>query len=226
MQNVKDHFEQEAKIFDELILKLIPYYPEMLEALILAIPFPKEEPIKVLDLGSGTGTIAKKIYENYPKAKITCLDLAENMIEFSKIKLKNYLQTEYVVSDFSQYIFKEQYDVVVSSLALHHLISDQDKQSIFKKIYTHLNQDGVFYNADIILGSNNYLHNVYLEKWKEFMKKNVAQEEVDSLWLAKHRDEDHPSKLMDQLKWLELMGFKDVDVIWKYYNFAVYGGKK
>jgi tRNA (cmo5U34)-methyltransferase len=31
---------------------------------------------------------------------------------------------------------------------------------------------------------------------------------------------------MDHLKWLKKVGFKDVDVIWKYYNFGVYGGIK
>ncbi len=31
---------------------------------------------------------------------------------------------------------------------------------------------------------------------------------------------------MDQLAWLAEIGFTDVDVVWKYYNFAVYGGRK
>jgi tRNA (cmo5U34)-methyltransferase len=31
---------------------------------------------------------------------------------------------------------------------------------------------------------------------------------------------------MNQLVWLQDMGFSEVDVIWKYYNFSVYGGRK
>ena len=33
-----------------------------------------------------------------------------------------------------------------------------------------LNNNGVFYNADVILGSNDYLQNKYLEKKIDFMK--------------------------------------------------------
>lgn len=39
-------------------------------------------------------------------------------------------------------------------------------------------------------------------------------------------EEDRPAKLIEQLNWLAEIGFTDVDVIWKYYNFAVYGGLK
>ena len=37
--NIKKHFEEEAKEFDETIIKLIPYYRQMLDALITSIPF-------------------------------------------------------------------------------------------------------------------------------------------------------------------------------------------
>jgi hypothetical protein len=31
---------------------------------------------------------------------------------------------------------------------------------------------------------------------------------------------------MKYIKWLEEIGFKHVDVIWKHYNYAIYGGYK
>ena len=37
---------------------------------------------------------------------------------------------------------------------------------------------------------------------------------------------EDPAPLMAQLRWLAEIGFSNVDVIWKYYNFAVYGGAK
>ena len=35
---VKEHFESEAKEFDGIILNLIPYYNQMIESLVMAIP--------------------------------------------------------------------------------------------------------------------------------------------------------------------------------------------
>ena len=46
MDAVKKHFEEEAKEFDQIILRLIPYYPEMIDALIAAIPFDQSSRIK------------------------------------------------------------------------------------------------------------------------------------------------------------------------------------
>jgi len=37
---------------------------------------------------------------------------------------------------------------------------------------------------------------------------------------------DKPSSLSEQLQWLKEAGFQDVDCYYKYFNFAVYSGKK
>ncbi len=223
---VKAHFEEEAAEFDQLILKLIPYYKEMIESLINSIPFNSNQPIKVMDLGCGTGTITKQLKEKFPNANVTCLDLAENMIEMAKLKLDGYDDINYLTGDFYHFNFTEKYDVVVSSLALHHLIRDEDKKEFYEKIYSALNPGGVFFNADVVLGSNNYLQNLYIRKWKEFMDKNINIDEIENKWIPAAEDEDHPAKLVDQLNWLNEIGFKDIDIIWKYYGGAVYGGFK
>lgn len=88
MDEVKKHFEEEAKEFDQIIVNLIPFYNEMVKSLVLAIPFDCLSEIKVIDLGCGTGTIAQNIKLKFPKAKITCLDFAENMIGMAKIREK------------------------------------------------------------------------------------------------------------------------------------------
>jgi tRNA (cmo5U34)-methyltransferase len=226
MEKVKSHFEEEAKEFDETILKLIPNYKEMINALISSIPFNHQDSIRVLDLGCGTGTISKNLKEIFPNAKVSCLDLAENMIEMAKIKLNRYNNIDDITGDFYHFKFSEKYDVIISSLALHHLVTDNDKIEFYKKIYESLNSGGVFFNADVVLGSNDYLQDLYLKKWKEFMNQSVSMDEIENKWIPASREEDNPAKLIDQLNWLHDIGFKDVDVIWKYYGGAVYGGFK
>lgn len=226
MERVIDHFQEEAARFDGIIIQLIPYYRQMLEALVLAIPFPKSESIRVLDLGCGTGTIAHQIKTEFPNAKITCLDIAANMIEVAKSKLSQHGDVEYRVGDFSDFEFDQSYDVIVSSLALHHLADDPAKTGVYRKIFQGLTNGGVFYNADVVLGSNDYLQAVNMQKWTEYMNRAVPMAEIENKWLATYREEDRPARLMNQLEWLTEIGFKDVDVLWKYYNFAVYGGVK
>jgi tRNA (cmo5U34)-methyltransferase len=226
MDKIKMHFEEEAGEFDQIILKLIPYYHEMISALIAAIPFETSAKIKVIDLGCGTGSIAKKVKETYPNAQVTCVDLAQNMIEMAKIKLSPYSDVRYQVSDFYQLNFSETYDVVISSLALHHLITDEDKQDFCSKIYEALPPGGIFYNADVVLASSSHLQEAYIKQWKEYMCKSVPKQEIEEKWMHKYNEEDRQARLMDQLAWLSKIGFVDTDVVWKFYNFAVYGGAK
>ncbi|WP_413112566.1 class I SAM-dependent methyltransferase [Thaumasiovibrio sp. DFM-14] len=226
MDTVKAHFEEEAQEFDEIILKLIPHYLEMIDSMISSIPFDRSKPINVIDLGCGTGTISLKVKEAFPNAKIKCLDLAEKMIEMSKLKLQAFDGIRYEVGNFDTFQFQDRYDVVVSSLALHHIVSDNDKIHFYQKIYDALLPSGIFLNADVVLASSDTLQSTYLSKWKSFMLQSVSSDEIDNKWLPKYREEDSPAKLMSQIDWLKDLGFVNIDVIWKYYNFAVYGGSK
>jgi len=60
MDNVKKHFEEEAQAFDRIVVTLIPGYARMLEALVAALPFERSAPLRVIDLGCGTGTVAER----------------------------------------------------------------------------------------------------------------------------------------------------------------------
>jgi len=221
---IKAHFEEEADEFDNVILKLIPHYTEMIDALVRAIPFEKDASINVIDLGCGTGTVAQKIKSAFPNAKISCLDVAENMIRLAQKKLGG--TADCYVCGFDEFVFDKKYDVMVSSLALHHLANDEDKKTFYRKIFDALNDNGVFYNADVVLGSNDRLQELYMAKWMTFMGKTVSSEEIENKWLVNYKTEDRPTKLMNHLNWLKNIGFSEIDVVWKYYNFAVYGGSK
>jgi len=65
-----------------------------------------------------------------------------------------------------------------------------------------------------------------MAKWKAFMNKSVSLEEIENKWMVNYKTEDRPTRLIDHIDWLMDIGFDDVDVVWKYYNFAVYGGYK
>jgi tRNA (cmo5U34)-methyltransferase len=130
------------------------------------------------------------------------------------------------VQDFREYKLTSSYHVVVSSLALHHLVTDDEKQAFYQKIYQSLLRGGCFYNADLVLAAGEHLQSIYIKRWKEFMQRQVSEEEVENVWLRKYAEEDRPAPLVEQLTWLSKIGYKNVDVLWKYYNFAVYGGVK
>ena len=87
----------------------------MLEALVSAVSFPKSLPIKVIDIGCGTGTISNMVLKNFPNAQVTCLDIAQNMVEKAKIKLSVYSNVRYITEDITYFNFDDNYDVAISS---------------------------------------------------------------------------------------------------------------
>lgn len=226
MEDVKRHFEEEARDFDGIIKKLIPYYSQMVEAVVGSLPFERDEGISVIDLGCGTGTIAGAVKDAYPNAKLTCLDISGEMLKMAEVKLNDAAGTAFIKADFSSFEFGGQYDAAVSSLALHHLETNEDKLVFYKKIYSGLKEGGVLINADVVTASTDRLQRKYMERWTDFMSGSVGRDEAENKWIRKYYREDRPAPLTAHLEMLKNAGFSSVDVVWKYYNYAVYTAGK
>ena len=220
---IRNHFNQEAHEYDELIRKLIPFYDTMLGAVVDAIPFQSDTRFSMLDLGCGTGNLTAAIANRFPNVYVKCLDFAENMVRITSERLSE-RNIKPIIADLFTWQWEEIFDAVVSSLVLHHQECDLEKEVFYRKIYNHIRPGGVFCIADIVLGANLKLTDAYHEKWKNYMLQNVSEEMINHVVLDKYRSEDFPARLSDHIKWMQKAGFKDVDVIWKYYNVAVVCG--
>jgi tRNA (cmo5U34)-methyltransferase len=147
------------------------------------------------------------------------------MIEMAKSKLDTFDNISYVESDCLNFDFSAGFDAVVSSLTLHHIQDESVKKKFFKKVFGGLNNKGVFYLADLVLASNDYLQKLNMKKWGDFQSQHCSLDEIAERE-KRYCEEDRPFVLMDEIEWLRDAGFREIDVIWKYYHFAVYGGQK
>lgn len=226
MQNIKAHFEAEAAQFDSIIRRLIPYYEQMLTALVDAIPLAPETRFSVLDLGCGTGAVSLAILKRFPQARITLLDLSPKMLAIARERIPQTNLSQVIESNFAEWNWPDRYDVIASSLALHHLPTEAEKAVFHDRIYAGLQTGGTFVNADVVLAGSARMQDVYLERWKQYMTRTTPIAEVETEWLPRYYAEDIPASLAFHLESLRQSGFQEVDVYWKYYNFAVFGGLK
>ncbi len=224
MDRVQRHFEEEAKEYDTIIQNLIPNYKAMVDILVSILPFTGQQAFEMIDLGCGTGTVSKAVKDAFPAVKVTCVDIAANMLDIAGQKVG--AETTLIQADFNSFEFPQKYDAVVSSLALHHLETDDDKLKFYEKIYGALNPGGIFINIDVVQGSGDVLQDVYMQKWKAFMLTNVSAQEVEHKWIPSYYAEDHPTALLSHFDMLAQCGFTDIDVVYKHYNYAVYCGRK
>ena len=81
---------------------------------------------KILDLGAGTGLLSQYLYEFFPKAKYTLVDISDKMLSIAKGRFHHLPNFEYLFEDYSKELPKAKYDLIASGLSIHHL--DEEKR--------------------------------------------------------------------------------------------------
>jgi tRNA (cmo5U34)-methyltransferase len=223
LRQVFEHFDGEARVFDVGILKSVPHYQQMIGVIVEMLPFSRQKKVSLMDIGTGTGNIAFNLKTAFPNSELVCLDLSPNMLAVAGKKLASFRGVEYVVADALAYKFDRKYDAIVSSLTLHHLENDADKHAFHKKAFKALKKGGMFINADILVAPDKKMQAVNIAKWQEFILRSSTPEFAADRY-KKYKAEDRPAILLHELDSLRRCGFRSVEVFWKYYNFAVYGG--
>lgn len=103
--------------------------------------------MKVLDLGCGTGTLTLMLKRAYPEAQVTGLDGDPQVLDIARDKSRGVdIQWDEGLASSLPYP-DSTFDRVVTSLVIHHLITD-DKRLAFKEIHRVLKPDGELYVLD------------------------------------------------------------------------------
>ena len=103
---------------------------------------------RILDLGAGTGLELIHLFELFPDAKVTVIDITENMLQ--KLKKRSFAnQVTSICGDFFKVPFGKDFDAVITTSAFHHFKKDE-KLKLLKKILDCLKNGGQFINCDLI----------------------------------------------------------------------------
>lgn len=216
-------FDEVATVYDQQRRKLIPCFDDFYNTA-LALAVTATDTPRILDLGAGTGLLSAFLLKKFPNASLTLIDLSEKMLEVARERLQSHPDIEYIVADYTQHEFEEPFDLVISSLSIHHL-TDTEKKALYQYAFSLLKNGGRFINADQVLGSSPFLDSLYKQDWKQKVESSgLSREEILAAYERTKLDKMSP--LDDQLNWLRDAGFADVDCVYKYYNFVVMTGRK
>jgi SAM-dependent methyltransferase len=189
----------------------LPHRTEGEKALLEQIPLDAKH---VMDLGTGDGRLLALVRLHNPSIEGVGLDFSDPMIEQAKKRFANDKQVTIVKHDFSLSLPAKKlgcFDVIVSSLSIHHLTHPR-KNQLYTEIFNLLNPKGVFCNLEHVSSSTENLHTKFLAAIS---------------WTPE--SEDPSNKLLDvetQLRWLREIGFIDVDCAWKWLELALLAGFK
>lgn len=140
-QKQRTFFNEKIDTYDDVHSTYMLTKKELTDAL-------DEDVQKILDLGAGTGLELIYLFEKYPNAEVTAIDISESMLEkLKKRTFSNHVKT--ICGDFFETDFGNDYDAVISTSALHHF-KPEEKKKLYKKIFNSLKKNGQFINCDKI----------------------------------------------------------------------------
>jgi tRNA (cmo5U34)-methyltransferase len=225
MENVEDFYDQLSSRYTDLIKKCVPRYDELLSNMFLYIQ-PDFKPLRILDLGCGTGNLTQKILEHFPDVQIDVLDLSEDILHECMNRFTNKSNINYLQADFkSMNLPLGNYDLVMSSIAIHH-VEDPFKLRLYKEVFQSLKKGGLFIFADQTRGITDEIYFKNIECWKSEAFKLGSTEENWNMWMAHQDAHDFHSPVGWHLENMKKAGFNEVDLLSKYLMWGVFWAKK
>jgi ubiquinone/menaquinone biosynthesis C-methylase UbiE len=216
-----------------------PNRAKMVQVALEVLSFSPEQPLRVLDLGAGTGYFAEKFLRRCTGAQVWAVDGAAAMVDLARARLGPLAQrVRFVVGDFRDLCGilpeGEPFDLVFSSFALHHL-GRNDKEAVVRQARERLRTGGWFLNADIHVADAPAIEQRVQEirvhgivQRARGLDARFADAQATRTYLdqLEARDGDQPLTLLEDLQVLRGAGLRSVSIFWLEYREAVYGGIK
>lgn len=216
---VEEAFDRAAPGYDEWVRQALPSYDEIFDVAVELVGSPGGRPLRVADLGAGTGLFSARVLEKHPGAVVTLYDAAPGMLALARRRFAGAGQrVSFVEARLEALGELPTVDVVVSSLAIHHL-EHTAKRELFARVFSALEPGGRFVLVDQVRGEPPF-GELYWSTWLSRVRRAGAPEERIEASVARRLEFDRDASLDEQLAWLRAAGF-EADCIYKHYFVAV-----
>lgn len=218
----------------------IPMATEQIEVMMWIITRCAQGVQRFVDVGCGDGVLGAAILESYPNAEGVFVDFSTPMLDAARKKLGQRQPPQHFLhGDFSTPAWVEPvrehgpFDVVVSGYSIHHQPNER-KMAIYAEIRNLLRPGGLFINVEHVSSRTQWigalndeifidcLHTAHINSGGVKTRKEIADEYY-------HRPDKAANILApveSQCEWLRGLGFQDVDIYFKVFELAIFGGRR
>lgn len=148
---VKRRFSKNAKTYDKFA-NVQKYMGNKLMELIDGKTYSN-----ILEIGSGTGYVTELLRKNYPKAKITAMDIADGMIEYTSKRMSD-SNIDFVCGDFETADLNGKFDLIISNATIQWF---NDHKSSVEKMKSLLTDGGTICLSTFGIKTFIELHETY-----------------------------------------------------------------
>jgi SAM-dependent methyltransferase len=227
-----------AKLFLEDVRGGIPLAAEQIDVLLRVVRYAIPGIERLLDLGCGDGILGRTVMAEYPKATGVFLDFSEHMIDAAKQKA-DALRAAFVIQDLGAKTWSQSvsghapFDLVLSGLAIHHL-PDERKKELYREISDLLKPGGMFLNLEHVSPQSEWAKQAFddlfvdsLCSYHQRLGGTKTRDPVAKEWYHRpDKTENILASVEVQCRWLQEIGFVEVDCFFKLFQLALFGGKK
>ncbi len=183
----------------------------------------------ILDVGCGAGNYTLKLLSRKSPLDCTLLDISLPMLSCAKERVEavntgavTLVQDDIRTADLAD----NHYCTIMAAAVLHHLRDDTDWETVFAKLYRLLKPGGSLWISDLVVQEKTAIQQlIYKERYGNYLTGLKDETYRDSVF-AYIEKEDSPRSVNFQMKLLEKVGFRSVELLHKHSCFAAFGAIK
>src|SRR6185436_12166835 len=213
--------ERTASVFPDMLERSVPFYHEIQRMLVeLAGDFAADGTV-VCDVGCSTGTTLRALDALSQDVTLIGFDNSEAMLERADTFLREQLHHPYELrhADLNQSLRIENASVVLMSLTLQ-FVRPLQRERVLREICTGINHNGCLLLVEKVVAEESLLNRLYIQHYYELKQRNGYTE----LEIARKREALEnvliPYRADENDTMLRSVGFRAVDVFFKWYNFV------
>jgi len=192
------------------------------------------EPACIVDLGCGAGIVGDAMLGEWPNASLIAVDFSPPMLDQARQRFADRPNVTVVEGDLAERglmsrLIAEPVDVVISSFAIHHL-RRSDQRALYAEVFDVLASGGAFVNIEHVASASPRIEEMFWSWFYDRMaaSRNAEGESVTADQLRRDGESRQEMNILtdvhQQTEWLREIGFTDVDVAFKAWELAVFGG--
>lgn len=217
--------DEVSRVFDDMFARSIPDYDMMRKATFDVACRYVQPKTDIVDLGCARGGAIAGLVDRFgAHNRYIGIEISEPMAEAARERFKNYIDSGVV--DIYQRDLREWYPPVRASATLSiftlQFTPIEYRQRIVKRIYDHTIDGGVFILGEKILGRDDAMNTLLVDVYYQLKAEHgYSQEEIERKRLALEG-----VLVPVTAKWNEELlrdaGFRHVECIWRWMNFAAW----
>jgi tRNA (cmo5U34)-methyltransferase len=213
--------EETASVFPDMLERSVPFYREIQRMLVeLAGDFAVDD-TNVCDVGCSTGTTLRALDALTQDVTLIGFDSSPAMLAEADAFLRSALHHPHELrcADLNQSLRIENASVVVMSLTLQ-FVRPLQRERVLREICDGVNHNGCLLLVEKVVAEESMLNRLYIQHYYELKQRNGYSE----LEIARKREALEnvliPYRADENDAMLRSVGFRAVDLFFKWYNFV------